>query len=77
MPALTVFSRSHPSENSAVLLAHIAVRLFAAWLALHAPGEILSFYYQGTIHNDADVLVFALSVSMPVIVLILALWFLP
>ena len=55
----------------------VSVRLFAVCLAIHAGGEILSFYIASSGQDNVHALLIALSASLFVAVVILALWFFP
>jgi hypothetical protein len=55
----------------------VAVRLFAAWLAVYVAREVLSFYLESSRHDDPHTLLIALSVSLVAAIVVLALWYFP
>ena len=55
----------------------VMVRLFAVWVTVHLPGQLYSFYFQGTKFDQPQTGLITIGILIVVVALVLGLWFFP
>jgi len=55
----------------------VMVRLFAVWLAIHLPGQLYAFYFEGTKIDQPYTGLITVGILLAALVIILGLWFFP
>ncbi len=55
----------------------VGVRLFAVWLAIHLPGELYAFYFEGTKTGQPYTTLITGGIAVVVLLVVLTLWFFP
>jgi formate-dependent nitrite reductase membrane component NrfD len=55
----------------------VMVRLFAVWLAIHLPGQLYAFYFEGTKMDQPYTGLITVGILLAALAIIVGLWFFP